>query len=304
LDRRGGYLTGTRWTLYGRSVPQCPLFQGFHHATESSSDRPRSTFGARWVIPTPQPKIACGDRLELPALNVTLSSERWINLPQRVLIRSRHALLGVWKFHSEEGLGASRMGEGNTAAWPEWGPDEGGAGGGAGGGSGGGAAPSFEGFVREHFSRMLQSAVYYTGNRQRAEDLLQQVLLRALIRWETIGTSPHPDRWVIVSVMHDARSGSRKNRELPVGLQLPENRLPWGSDPARQVVFDVDLQRALQQLRPDQRAAVVLCAIAGYKITEASAPWQVGERRFRLLRDQGLRAVGKLLGDSWGSFGE
>ena len=56
-------------------------------------------------------------------------------------------------------------------------------------------------------------------------------------------------------------------------------RLDGVPDPAGQVVFDVEVQRALQQLRHDQRAAIVLCVIAGYKIVEASALWQVDERR-------------------------
>ena len=109
-----------------------------------------------------------------------------------------------------------------------------------------------------------------TGDRQRAEDLLQSVLLQAFRRWSRITAVEHPDAYVrrmLTNAYLDWRR-RRRNSEVPTD-EIPEADAV--GDIAVGVVDRDELQRALGTLSPHQRAVLVLRHVQGLGDDEIAA---------------------------------
>ncbi|QZY30927.1 SigE family RNA polymerase sigma factor [Nocardioides coralli] len=112
----------------------------------------------------------------------------------------------------------------------------------------------FDEWVAARGEDLFRFAYVLTGNRVDAEDVLQEVLSRALPRWDRIRAVDDPDAYVRRMVVNAHISWWRRfrRRETPVA----EVRLGTTDDP------DVEEQdrvwRACLQLPVDQRVAVVL----------------------------------------------
>lgn len=112
---------------------------------------------------------------------------------------------------------------------------------------------------RESFSRwagerqlaLLRTAVLLTGDRHRAEDLLQDALTKVALRWARL-ESGHPDAYARQVMVRDNISWWRKHRHEVVG-EPPEHPAHL-VDPDRRLM----LAEALARLTPRQRAVVVL----------------------------------------------
>lgn len=121
---------------------------------------------------------------------------------------------------------------------------------------------NFEAYVTARGHWLERYAYALTGDRQRAEDLVQNALLQTYRHWARITAVEHPDayvRRVLTNGYLDWRR-RRRNSELPTD-ELPE---PDSSpDLAVGVVDRDELQRALQTLSPHQRAVLVLRHLEG-----------------------------------------
>ena len=117
--------------------------------------------------------------------------------------------------------------------------------------------PPFEDFVEARGASLLRSAWLLTGDRQKAEDLVQTALAKAWAHWGTIGrdgTGSHSAYVHRVMVTTYAAWWRRKwNAEQPYG-DVPE------PGQTRDEVIDLrrDLLTALASLPRGQRAVVVL----------------------------------------------
>ncbi|MBC2907321.1 SigE family RNA polymerase sigma factor [Streptomyces cupreus] len=115
----------------------------------------------------------------------------------------------------------------------------------------------FDGFVAARWSALLHLARLLTGgDRHRAEDLLQESLVKLWFVWAKVGEEA-PEAYVR-QVMARAAARSARRRwwgERPVE-QVPEVALP--GDVSAAVAERSRLETALAQLTPKQRAAVVL----------------------------------------------
>jgi RNA polymerase sigma-70 factor (sigma-E family) len=112
----------------------------------------------------------------------------------------------------------------------------------------------FEEFVTEQRTALLRSAFLLTGERHRAEDLVQQALTKLAERWDRIGPS-HPEAFVRTVLYRDAVSGWRRQRREVFGE--PPDVTGW-DDVAESVARRQELLRALADLPPKQRAVLVL----------------------------------------------
>jgi RNA polymerase sigma-70 factor (sigma-E family) len=113
----------------------------------------------------------------------------------------------------------------------------------------------FDAFVRGSSTRLLRSAWLLVADRQAAEDLLQEVLVKVYFAWGRIETNPeaYARRALVRQAIN--RHRYRKRR--------PESTAAYGVDRTSPDIADsVALQRsviaALHELPPKQRAAVVL----------------------------------------------
>src|SRR5688500_15801073 len=116
----------------------------------------------------------------------------------------------------------------------------------------------FAAYVRAREHQLLRAAYLVCGDRQLAEDLLQQALVTLALRWDRI-RSENPDAFVRRLLYRDAISAWRKTRRDPRdGLphEPVEERDP--GDHGDAAALRADVRRALLELTPKQRAVVVL----------------------------------------------
>jgi len=159
-------------------------------------------------------------------------------------------------------------------------------------------APTWEEVARR-YGRFLYTVAYrLTGNREDAEDLVQEVLLRVRRGLETYQPGSM-EGWLSRIATNAFLDEVRRRRRRPEDL-LPSDP-DWVLPPtgaadevlAAQVLPD-DVQAALQGLPEDFRAAVVLCDVVGLSYQEigASLGIPVGTVRSRIHRGRAqLREV-------------
>ncbi len=117
------------------------------------------------------------------------------------------------------------------------------------------AEEDFTRFVAERTPALLRVAHALTGDRHAAEDLVQNALAKAMLKWRQIGDSP--EAYVRRILYHDHISGWRRRRRRPetVMAQLPERPSDDRTDDAH---LRMVIREALLELPPRQRAVIVL----------------------------------------------
>ena len=135
-------------------------------------------------------------------------------------------------------------------------------------------APSWEEIVRLHSARVYRLAYRLTGNQHDAEDLTQETFVRVFRSLHTYQPGTF-EGWLhrITTnlfldqvrrrnrVRMDAMGESADRFENADQLAAPERAYEHGN-------LDHDVQRALDDLPPEYRAAVVLCDIEGLSYEE------------------------------------
>lgn len=99
--------------------------------------------------------------------------------------------------------------------------------------------------------RLLRSAFLLTGDLHRAEDLVQEALVKVAMRWDRLREG-NPTAYARTIIVRDNVSWWRRRREVPVDEVAPTAAV--SSDPDAAMV----VRRALARLTPGQRAVVVL----------------------------------------------
>jgi RNA polymerase sigma-70 factor (sigma-E family) len=114
----------------------------------------------------------------------------------------------------------------------------------------------FEGYVAAHWRSLLRAAWLLTGNWAAAEDLVQSALARVWTSWPRVRAATERDAYVR-RVMTNQFLGQQRRRS---SSELPSDAMP--DSPTPDATADVHrrlvLTRALDELPPHQRAAVVL----------------------------------------------
>ncbi|WP_460807413.1 SigE family RNA polymerase sigma factor [Nocardioides salsibiostraticola] len=122
---------------------------------------------------------------------------------------------------------------------------------------------SFEEWALARQQRFVRSAYLMTGDFQRAEDLVQEALIRAAQRWGTLH-SGQPDAWVRTVIFREHVSWWRRVRRETLTDQPPEGtHCTPGEAP-------VMVQAALALLTHKQRSVLVLRYIEDLSITETA----------------------------------
>jgi RNA polymerase sigma-70 factor (sigma-E family) len=110
----------------------------------------------------------------------------------------------------------------------------------------------FTRWARARQGHLLRASLLLTGDRQRAEDLVQEALAKVAMRWTRLrGTSP--DAYARTVMYHDHVSWWRKRRR-EVLTAYDVERAEKGPEPERRIL----LLAALGALTPRQRAVIVL----------------------------------------------
>ena len=117
------------------------------------------------------------------------------------------------------------------------------------------ADEQFHGFVAERGRRMVAFAYLLTRDLAQAEDLVQDSLLKAYLRWRKAGAPDHPEAYVRRTIVHEYVGLGRRRRIEPERIARSEFVAPrMESELAERDA----LWTVLGELPPRQRAAVVL----------------------------------------------
>lgn len=134
--------------------------------------------------------------------------------------------------------------------------------------------PTWEEIVREHSARVYRLAYRLTGNKQDAEDLTQETFIRVFrsLSSYTPGTF---EGWLHRITTNLFLDGARRKKRIRMEAMGDDDghvadtgdfgRPERGYEHAN---LDEDVQKALDALRPEYRAAVVLCDIEGLSYEE------------------------------------
>ncbi|MBM7516102.1 SigE family RNA polymerase sigma factor [Nocardioides nitrophenolicus] len=152
--------------------------------------------------------------------------------------------------------------------------------------------PAFEEYVAARGPALWRSAWLLTGDRHRAEDLVQTALLKCWRRWDRIADPQAVDAYVRRTMVTTYTDWWRRrwNGEVPTG-ELPEPAAGEVDPGVRQ-----DVVAALARLPRGQRAVVVLRYFDDLTEAQTAAALGIGigtvksqtSRALRTLRESGL----------------
>jgi RNA polymerase sigma factor (sigma-70 family) len=167
--------------------------------------------------------------------------------------------------------------------------------------------PSWDEVVRTHSARVFRLAYRLTGNHHDAEDLTQDVFVRVFrsLGDYTPGTFEGWLHRITTNLFLDNVRRKQRIRfdALPDDAERLAGKSPSPATEIDERLFDPDVQRALDALAPEFRAAVVLCDIEGLSYEEIAATLgiKLGTVRSRIHRGRAqLRAAlaGRAPGDA------
>ena len=161
---------------------------------------------------------------------------------------------------------------------------------GADGGPAAGDPSSFEAYVAARGVALVRFAFLLTGDAHRAEDLTQDCLARAYLRWAAIRRTDQPDAYVHRLLINASRSWWRRrsNRELPV--EGTAERSAAGDLSAESAERDA-MQRLIATLPHRQRAVLVL---RYYEDLDDATIAQILECTPATVRTHAMRGLNKL----------
>ena len=120
---------------------------------------------------------------------------------------------------------------------------------------------TFEAYVAARGAALVRFAVVLTGDDHRAEDLVQDVLAKAYLRWDRVLRADPPDVYVRRMIVNAAHSWWRRpmNRELPVERTADRpGRGDCDGDVDTRIAERDSMWRAIAALPARQRAVLAL----------------------------------------------
>ena len=124
--------------------------------------------------------------------------------------------------------------------------------------------------IREQIPRLRRYARALTGNREGADDLVQDTLERALLRSALFRPGSNPRPWLF-AIMHNIfvnqvrSAAARKTTQLDPALVEPV-----ADDTATDGLAVRDIERALQLVPTDQREVILLVGLEDFSYAETA----------------------------------
>ena len=148
------------------------------------------------------------------------------------------------------------------------------------------ARARFDTFFEEEHVRLFKALYFVTGNRQDAEELMQDAFLKLWERWDEARITD-PTGYLFRVALNAFRSRHRRavvalRKAVPVSEQR---------DDFLEAEMRADVRQLLLQLTPRQRAALLLVDLLGYPSEQAARILRVRPSTVRTLATQGRRAL-------------
>ena len=153
----------------------------------------------------------------------------------------------------------------------------------------------FHRLIEQQIPRLRRYARALTRNRERADDLVQDTLSRALVKEQFWQPGTNLRAWLF-TIMHNQNVNNvrlavvRESRMVDMAQLSP---MPATTDPtASRQMFE--LERALAQLPLEQRQVILLVGLEGMSYEDAAGILSVRDILRKLLDMEGRRSVAAL----------
>jgi RNA polymerase sigma-70 factor (sigma-E family) len=155
----------------------------------------------------------------------------------------------------------------------------------------------FEQFIAAHLPALVRYAAALAGDRDLAQDVVQDALVRAHARWRRIGQMARPEHYVKRMVTTEYLSWRRRHARRSAALAR------WGTEIAPRRVADHAVEAAersalsqhLARLPARQRAVLVLDYFEGVDDAEIAALLGCSPGTVRVYRSRALAALRSVL---------
>lgn len=152
----------------------------------------------------------------------------------------------------------------------------------------------FDRFFEDEYPRLFAALCLTTRDREEAEELTQEAFVRVFERWDRVSVMTEPGGYLHAAAMNLFRKRYRRARvaeRLPIPTREP-------AEDAFAAIDDRDvLVRALRDLSPKQRAAVVLTALLDHSSEDAGRMLGVSASTVRVLSKNARTAMRTNAGD-------
>lgn len=129
-------------------------------------------------------------------------------------------------------------------------------------------ADEFDAFYTTSFSRLVHQLHAMTGDREEAQDCVQEAFVRAWCQRRRLDRAGSPEAWVRLTAYRLAVSRWRRTVR---SRRSPDRALHPVADQPPPDEARVTLMRALDQLPPEQRHALVLHHLCDLALTDVAA---------------------------------
>jgi RNA polymerase sigma-70 factor (ECF subfamily) len=167
-----------------------------------------------------------------------------------------------------------------------------------------GDVAAFERLSSAYADRLFMLLLRLLGDRGEAEDVAQEVMLRA---WQGIGNFRGRSSyftWLYRIAVNEANRALEKRGRRPPGVAIGADELQLPDSPEREPARQAEVRelrgalgRALADLPPDLRTAIVLRDVEGFSTQEAAQIAGVGQAAFKSRLHQARLRVRAAVGD-------
>ena len=151
----------------------------------------------------------------------------------------------------------------------------------------------FEEFFRAEHTTLFRALCLVTRDRPEAEEIMQDAFLRVWERWDRISSMDDPRGYLYRVAMNGFRSRYRSaTRAMKRTVRTSEPDDAYTSIEDRDIVI-----RALRELTPAQRAAVVLTSLLDYSSDEAGRMLGMRPSHVRTAATRARSAMRRTIGE-------
>ena len=127
---------------------------------------------------------------------------------------------------------------------------------------------AFEGFYRDHVGRLFGLCIRLTRNRGEAEEMTQEVFVRAWQHKEKLSSAAHARNWLHRVALNLWRNQLRRLSQRGEPFELDEERAAEPRPRNATGGLRMDLERAISALPDRAREVLVLHDVLGYRHAE------------------------------------
>ncbi len=155
-----------------------------------------------------------------------------------------------------------------------------------------GDSNGFAQLYSEYANEMYRYSVYMMGNRQDAEDVMQEAVLSAWRNIHTLNDDSVFKVWLFKILTNRCKTELMKRNKIPDTLPIDEyDFLVSENDDS----FSQDLKDALQQLTPPDGQIIILSVICGFKSYELAEIYNMTPSTVRSRQKRALEKLKAIL---------